>query len=766
MNNKDKIEEIALLELKEGQKKQNLCLYWFNIFYAWQIEFCASTLLKFESCLMAANQIGKCVSFQTLIETEHGPKRIGDIFGSKIKVKTHPNNELRKVNAWVMKPPEECYRITLDDGSWVEVPLGHKILVGSDYLTVDELFQVLPESVFSRPQSSSVFSRLVHTSSVQRLMGKCVDSIRHCLVGLRLNDAQLLSDQDNVQVYSPLQGDVQPHTSRLLRLGDLVYRHIYNLFDRLFHPSSPGVCTQILGQSSWPLIPSLLYVYRPYHESNQDRLLFHAEKCHETRELLSCHLNPQSFSYPPPNKPSFAVSRIVSVYPVGVKTLYDMEVDERHNYIAGGLVHHNTLVGTVIDAFHLMGNYPDNWPGHRFKHAPLVWCLGVSTEKTRDLLQTALFGKYDKLNGFKGGLVPKDKIVDWESISGVSNAMRTVRVKHASGGISRAQFWSYSQGQDVLMGDKVDHCHIDEDPKDPKIRPQLVTRTINGDKGRGGKIIYTFTPEHGRTDTVIKFMDNPSPSQFFMQKGWVDAPHMTQDKQDRLMEQYDSSQIDMRSKGDPLLGEGRIFDISEDVIECDPFEIPDFWKTICCCDFGGMGSGAHPQAFAKLVHDPESDTVYLTNSWKASGVSAPDARAAVKSWVGAYPVAWPHDGLHMEKARDDSIQLKQHYVNAGFNMLFEHATWLEGGISVEAGIYQIITRARQGRFRVFKGQPGFLEEWRQYHRVNGKIVKVRDDILDSIRTGIMMLRCAIYCGDCNLIIKSVRPEPIGVMGKR
>jgi len=424
-----------------------------------------------------------------------------------------------------------------------------------------------------------------------------------------------------------------------------------------------------------------------------------------------------------------------------------------------------TLVGTVIDAFHLMGNYPDNWPGHRFKHAPLVWCLGVSTEKTRDLLQTALFGKYDKLNGFKGGLIPKDLIVDWESISGVSNAMRTVRVRHKSGGISRVQFWSYSQGQDVLMGDKVDHCHIDEDPKDPKIRPQLVTRTINGDKGRGGKIIYTFTPEHGRTDTVIKFMYDPSPSQFFLQKGWVDAPHMTQDKQDRLMEQYDASQIDMRSKGDPLLGEGRIFDVSDDVIECEPIEIPDFWKTIVCCDFGGMGSGAHPQAFVKLSIDLDNDIIYVTNSWKAVGVSANDAWGAVKSWVGNYPVAWPHDGLHMEKARDDSIQLKQHYVNAGFNMLWEHATWLEGGISVEAGIMQINTRSRQGRFRVFKGQHDLMDERRQYHRVNGKIIKVRDDLLDAIRAGIMMLRYAIYNGEGNEKEPDIMPRPIEPMGR-
>ena len=423
-----------------------------------------------------------------------------------------------------------------------------------------------------------------------------------------------------------------------------------------------------------------------------------------------------------------------------------------------------TLVGTVIDAFHLMGNYPDDWPGHRFKHAPLVWCLGVSSEKTRDLLQNALFGKYDKENGFSGGLVPKDKILGKESISGVMNAMRTVRVKHASGGISSVQFWSYAQGQDVLMGDKVDHGHIDEDPKDPKIRPQMITRTLNGDRGNGGKLIYTFTPEHGRTDTVIKFMDNISDSQFFMQKGWDDAPHMTKEKRERALELYDESQRDMRSKGDPLLGEGRIYDLSEEVILCDPFPIPDFWKTICALDFGWD----HPQSMVKLVHDVENDILYVTNSWRASKVSANDAWGATKDWVKGYPVAWPHDGLQREKARDDSIQLKEHYVKAGFKMLWEHATWLEGGLSVEAGIYDIIDRARKGKFKVFRGQPDLMDEWRQYHREKGKIVKIRDDILDAIRYARMMLRCAVYNSEGNItgVTPAYRPKPVGIIGKR
>jgi len=100
--------------------------------------------------------------------------------------------------------------------------------------------------------------------------------------------------------------------------------------------------------------------------------------------------------------------------------------------------------GVGIDAFHLTGDYPDDWDGHTFDFAPLCWLLGYSGEKTRDLLQTKLFGRLVGQQ-FEGGLIPAERIVDYKSMSGTSGACREVRVKHKTGGISVCQFWSYSQ---------------------------------------------------------------------------------------------------------------------------------------------------------------------------------------------------------------------------------------------------------------------------------------------------------------------------------
>lgn len=402
-----------------------------------------------------------------------------------------------------------------------------------------------------------------------------------------------------------------------------------------------------------------------------------------------------------------------------------------------------TWVGTTIDAFHLTGDYPDDWDGHRFDHAPTCWMLGYSMEKTRDLLQSALFGEY-KEGRFTGGLVPAELIESWESASGTPNAMRTVRVKHKSGTLAVAQFWSYSQGQHALMGDVVDWFHVDEEPVDPNIRPQVLTRTINGDMGHGGRGIYTFTPENGRTELVLQFMDTPSKDQFFMMKGWDDAPHMTEEKKARLLAQYPEHQRDMRSKGIPMLGHGRIYDISDDVVLCDPFEIPDHWLVINGMDFGWD----HPQAFVQLVLDPDNEIYYLTHSWKKSKVSANEAWGAVKNWARKIPVAWPADGLQHEKGRESGTIQKNHYDEAGFTMIREHTTWPEGGNSVENGLYLILDLMRKGKFKIFRGQPDLMNEFRQYHRNDkGKIVKTFDDLLDAMRYAFMMIRKAIRYGE-------------------
>lgn len=395
-----------------------------------------------------------------------------------------------------------------------------------------------------------------------------------------------------------------------------------------------------------------------------------------------------------------------------------------------------TRTGLTIDAIHLLGDYPEDWEGHRFEHAPMCWLLGFSMEKTRDLLQTPLFGRLEGQE-FSGGLIPADRIVDKKSATGTSGAMREVRVKHKSGGTSIVQFWSYSQGQHAIMGDSVDWYHIDEEPRDKSIYPQVLTRTATGDNGKGGRGILTFTPENGRTELVVQFMDCPAEGQYIQRATWADAPHLTEETKRKLLGMYPEWQRDMRSKGLPLLGTGLIFDFGDEEIKCQPFPCPDHYWVINGMDFGWD----HPQAHVQIWIDMESDCIYLAHAWKKSKVTPSTVWGTVKSWAANVPSAWPSDGLQSEKSSGE--QQKKAYVDAGWNMLSTHATWADGGVGVEIGLVELYERMTTGRFKVFSHLTDFFDEKMSYHRDEaGKIVKLNDDILSATRYAYMMRRFA------------------------
>jgi len=405
-----------------------------------------------------------------------------------------------------------------------------------------------------------------------------------------------------------------------------------------------------------------------------------------------------------------------------------------------------TLTGCYMDAVHLTGRYPSFWEGHRFDHPPLMWVLGYSGEKCRDVLQSLLFGSYSDRT-MTGGLVPRELIVDCTP-SGVPKLASEVRVKwlhRGMHGVSICQFKSYSQGQHALMGDDVDWFHIDEEPKDATIWPQVLTRTVSGDKGRGGRGVLTFTPENGRTELVIKFMDDPGAGQYMQIATWDDAPHIKDDVKEEILSAYPPYQRDMRTKGIPLMGAGLIYQFSEEKIGVEPFRIPQHWFILNGMDFGWD----HPQAHVQLVLDPDTHTCYVVNAWKESRKHPYEAWEMVKYWSKDIPTAWPADGL---QEKNGATQAATDYANAGWNMLGTPATHESGGNGVWVGITEIINMMEVGRFKIFSNLFPVFDEIRKYHTRSMKdgraqIVKRDDDLLDAIRYAHMMRRFAIRICD-------------------
>jgi hypothetical protein len=97
--------------------------------------------------------------------------------------------------------------------------------------------------------------------------------------------------------------------------------------------------------------------------------------------------------------------------------------------------------------------------------------------------------------------------------------------------------------------------------------------------------------------------------------------------------------------------------------------------------------------------------------------------AAPRPW-GRIPFAWPRDGRR-ETLEGAGIAFANQYKAQGLEMLYEHAQFEDGSVPVEAGLMEMLSRKETGRFKVFGDLNDWFEEFRLYHRKDGRVVKER-----------------------------------------
>lgn len=390
-------------------------------------------------------------------------------------------------------------------------------------------------------------------------------------------------------------------------------------------------------------------------------------------------------------------------------------------------------------AFHLTGNYPAWWAGKRWSRGVTGWALGQSMESTRDTMQRLLLGRPGE---WGTGTIPKASIIgDPKRAQGIADSVDCVFVRHISGGTSRLYFKSYEKGRSKLQGETLDFAALDEEPP-LDVYTEVLTRT-NATKG----IVWiTFTPLLGMSEVVRLFLQNPTRERSDTNMTIDDVDHYSQEERDRIVESYPAHEREARAKGIPILGSGRIFPIAESQISVEPFQIPDLWPRIAGMDFGWD----HPSANVWLAWDRDTDTIYVYDALRVRESTPADQAPSIIARGPWIPMAWPHDGLQHEKG--SGFQLAQQYRDAGVAMLHEMAQFPETGdelghkisrVSVEAGVLGLLERMKTGKFRVFSNLNEWFEEFRLYHRKDGKIVKLQDDLMAATRYAYMMLRYAI-----------------------
>jgi phage terminase large subunit-like protein len=396
-----------------------------------------------------------------------------------------------------------------------------------------------------------------------------------------------------------------------------------------------------------------------------------------------------------------------------------------------------TVCGAAEMAFHLTGQYPAWWEGKRFNRPVRAWAAGVTGETTRDVVQEKLIGPPFRESEWGTGMIPRAALSSIANARGLPGAIDSVDVKHSSGGISSLQFKSYERGREKWQGAALEVVWLDEEP-DEQIYSEGLTRTNE----TGGIVYLTFTPLKGMSEVVRRFLNEKHADRAVVTATIDDAPHFTPEDIKRVTDSYQPHEREARLKGVPVLGSGRIFPIAEEVITCDAIAIPKHWPLIGGMDFGWT----HAFAAVELAWDRDADVVYVTKAYRVREATPVIHAAALKAW-GKLRWAWPKDGGR-ETLEGAGISLARQYKEQGLEMLHTHAQFLPepgketGSVSVEAGIFEMLTRMQTGRFKVFKHLNDWFEEFRLYHRKDGKVFKENDDLLSATRYGVMMLRFA------------------------
>jgi len=403
-----------------------------------------------------------------------------------------------------------------------------------------------------------------------------------------------------------------------------------------------------------------------------------------------------------------------------------------------------TYLAAAEVAFHMTGLYPDWWDGRRFDHPVRVWTGSPTNETSRDILQTALLGGISE-SELGTGMVPRECIVGKPKAkqAGVSDVVDTFRVRHVSGGESICILKTYEQGWRKWQGTEPHVIWMDEEPEDNeqqgKIYSEARTRIITSN----GTLMVTFTPLLGNTKLVQRFVEDDTGHRFLIEATWDDVPHLNDHKRLSAQEGYDEEELDTRTKGVPMMGEGRIFTVKESDIVVDPFEIPSWWARINGIDFGLD----HPFALGRIAYDRDADIIYVYETYRKTkelpAVHAQKIKAA-GAWI---PVAWPHDGgkRSVQASGKEAVALKKIYEDLGVNMLRNSACYdndTQGRQPVWPIIEEIKERERSGRFKVFKNCHEYLEERRIYHTKENKIIDKRDDTLKAVFYAVMMRRKA------------------------
>lgn len=399
-------------------------------------------------------------------------------------------------------------------------------------------------------------------------------------------------------------------------------------------------------------------------------------------------------------------------------------------FMAGNRVGKSEL-GAYELTCHATGKYPKWWNGKKFNRPVAAWIGGDTATTVRDILQRKLLGD---IGDFGSGMLRKEDIVETKTRRNVPDAIETIRVRHASGGVSTIVLKTYEQGRETWQGTEQDIIWLDEEPPQDVYSEALIrTMTTNG------IVLLTFTPLRGLSDVVLSFMETDqsakkSTSKFTVIATWDDVPHLTEQSKQELLQTIPVNERDARSKGIPVIGSGRIYPLSTEEICVPDFQLPKYYPKAYALDVGWNKTACLWGAL-----DRDSDVLYIYSE-HYQGEQEPILHAKAIKGRGEW-MKGVIDPASRGRGQIDGQKLFDIYKKEGLKIYpAENA--------VEAGIYEVWQRMQTGRLKIFKSCTNLLKELALYHRDDkGKIVKKNDHLADCLRylciSGVNVLSCQL-----------------------
>jgi phage terminase large subunit-like protein len=398
--------------------------------------------------------------------------------------------------------------------------------------------------------------------------------------------------------------------------------------------------------------------------------------------------------------------------------------------------------------------YPEDWyKGRRFDDPPKIerpydfigWAGCTTSLKTRDGAQVKLLGDVGQRGGLGTGMIPLDNIVGRPLMArGIGDFVDTINLTREGGGSAIIRLKTFAMGREAWQGEPVDVVWGDEDPGDFEIYGECQARLTTTD----GIIIWSMSPMLGLSPVRKYFKKGGAGIREVLMTIYDAAVsnggHIPDDKIPGIIARY-GNKAATRAMGGDMQGQGAVFEVEAETIKhtLDPAAVPPYWPWLWALDFrhSGQESGGHPFAAVLLTWDRDNDVVYVMDAFRMFGMAANHVARIKESPMKDAPVAWPHDG-ETGAGITTNETVAAIYKKLGLAMRPTHATFLEGGYSFYSGITVMEERFAAKKLRVAAHLFEWFDEYGGYHKLNGKVVKVDDDLLSATRVGCMDLRFA------------------------